>query len=273
VRSQDWYRLACEVTIVTKLTIERPFSERSVVESRTKGGAHAGRTAVITGGTGALGEAIAARLRANGARVARWDLRETPGDDLVLSVDVTDEQAVANAVRMTVNALGPIDILVNNAGIQGPVADMLDLALADWRRILDVNLTGTFICSQAIVPMMCERRWGRVVNVASLRGKEGPPKTSAYNASKAGMIALTKTMGKELAGTGVLVNCVTPTVVEGGLSDAASPDELAALRALIPMKRFCRADEVAAMVTFLASDDSSFSTGAVFDLSGGRATY
>jgi NAD(P)-dependent dehydrogenase (short-subunit alcohol dehydrogenase family) len=242
-------------------------------ENRTRDGTLAGRTAVVTGGTGALGEAIAARLRANGARVARWDLREGVGDDLVVAVDVTDGQAVADATRMTVNALGPIDILVNNAGIQGPIADMLDLVLADWRRILDVNLTGTFICSQAIVPIMCKRGWGRVINIASLRGKEGPPGTSAYNASKAGMIALTKTMGKELAGTGVLVNCITPTVVEGGLSNAASPDELAALRALIPMKRFCTAEEVAAMVSFLASDDCSFSTGAVFDLSGGRATY
>jgi 3-oxoacyl-[acyl-carrier protein] reductase len=228
---------------------------------------------VVTGGAGALGEAIAVRLRANGARVARWDLREGGGDDLVVAVDVTDEQAVADAVGMTVNALGPIDILVNNAGIQGPIADMLDLVLADWRRILDVNLTGTFICSQATVPNMCKRGWGRVINIASLRGKEGPPRTSAYNASKAGVIALTKTMGKELGGTGVLVNCITPTVVEGGLSNEASPDELAALRALIPMKRFCTAEEVAAMVSFLASDDCSFSTGAVFDLSGGRATY
>jgi 3-oxoacyl-[acyl-carrier protein] reductase len=244
-----------------------------MVESRTTDRTLAGRIAVVTGGSGTLGEAIAVRLRANGARVARWDLREGVGDDLMLAVDVTDEQAVADAIRMTVNALGPIDILVNNAGIQGPVADMLDLVLADWRRSLDVNLTGTFICSQAIVPTMCKRGWGRVINIASLRGKEAPPRTSAYNASKAGMIALTKTMGKELAGTGVLVNCITPTVVEGGLSNEASLEELAALRALIPMKRFCMAEEVAAMVIFLASDDCSFSTGAVFDLSGGRATY
>jgi 3-oxoacyl-[acyl-carrier protein] reductase len=244
-----------------------------MVESRTTDRTLAGRIAVVTGGSGTLGEAIAVRLRANGARVARWDLREGVGDDLMLAVDVTDEQAVADAIRMTVNALGPIDILVNNAGIQGPVADMLDLVLADWRRILDVNLTGTFICSQAIVPTMCKRGWGRVINIASLRGKEAPPRTSAYNASKAGMIALTMTMGKELAGTGVLVNCITPTVVEGGLSNEASLEELAALRALIPMKRFCMAEEVAAMVIFLASDDCSFSTGAVFDLSGGRATY
>jgi NAD(P)-dependent dehydrogenase (short-subunit alcohol dehydrogenase family) len=231
-----------------------------------------GRTAVVTGGAGALGEAIAMRLHNDGARVACWDLHYK-GGDFSFPVDVTDERAVAAATRETVNALGAIDILVNGAGIQGPMATVLELDLTVWRRILDVNLTGTFICSQVIAPMMCKRGWGRIINIASLRGKEAPPRTGAYNAAKAGMIALTKTLGKELAGTGVLVNCITPTVVEGGLSATASAEELAALRALIPMNRFCRAEEVAAMVAFLSSGDCSFSTGAVFDMSGGRASY
>jgi NAD(P)-dependent dehydrogenase (short-subunit alcohol dehydrogenase family) len=238
-----------------------------------RAGTLTGRVAVVTGGGGTLGQAVAARLSNDGADVALWDLHEAEGGKLVVAVDITDDHSVNVAMRRTIDTLGEIAILVNNAAVQGPIVDALDLGVDDWRRIVDVNLTGTFICSRAVIPSMRAAGYGRVINVASLRGKEGTPKTSAYNASKAGMIALTKTMAKELACTGVLVNCVTPTVIEGGLSETASPDQLAALQMLIPMNRFCRPDEVAAMVAWLASDECSFSTGAIFDISGGRATY
>src|SRR5262245_45652412 len=158
-----------------------------------------GRSAVVTGGTGVLGQAIAARLRRDGARVACWDLRDGVDSDLALAVDVTDEPAVMDAMRRTVAALGAIDILVNNAGIQGPIAETSDLLVTEWRRILDINLTGTFICSRVIVPVMRERAWGRVINIASLRGKDGPPRTSAYNASKAGVSALKRRWSKPLS--------------------------------------------------------------------------
>ncbi|WP_026617172.1 SDR family NAD(P)-dependent oxidoreductase [Ensifer aridi] len=233
-----------------------------------------GKVAVVTGGQGVLGKAIAKRLKEDGARVAVWDLSAPPlAADLAVTVDVTDQSSVERATIETLATFGRIDILVNNAGIQGPFVEAIDLSLEDWRKIIDINLTGTFVCSKALVTHMIAAGGGRIVNIASLRGKEAPVKTSAYNASKAGIIALTKTMGRELAASGVLVNCITPTVIDGGLSDTATADELQALQNLIPMKRICRPEEVASMTSWLASEECSFSTGAVFDISGGRASY
>lgn len=232
-----------------------------------------GKSAVVTGGNGVLGSSIAARLRRDGAKVAVWDLTEAHWADLGISVDVTDSGSVQRAVVQTVEALGSIDILINNAGIQGPFIDTLELDPMNWRKVIDINLTGVFLCSQAVAQHMIASGGGKIINIASLRGKEAPVKTSAYNASKAGVIALTKTMGRELATAGILVNCITPTVIDGGLSDTATAEELEALRDLIPMKRICRPEEVASMASWLASDECSFSTGAVFDISGGRASY
>lgn len=232
-----------------------------------------GQSAVVTGGQGALGKAITERLKREGVRVAVWDQAEAPWADLSLIVDVTDDQGVKHAAEKTIDFFGRLNILVNNAGIQGPFVEAVALDVASWRRIIDINLTGVFLCSQSAAAHMIAAGGGRIINIASLRGKEAPVKTSAYNASKAGVIALTKTMGRELATRGVLVNCVTPTVIEGGLSDTATVQELQALSGLIPMARLCRPEEVAAMVAWLASDDCSFSTGAVFDISGGRANY
>jgi 2-dehydro-3-deoxy-L-rhamnonate dehydrogenase (NAD+) len=240
---------------------------------RSAGPSLQGRVAVVTGACGALGRAIASRLEAEGTRVARWDVRAEAGDAAALVVDVTNEVRVAEAVDLVEDRCGPIDILVNNAGTQGPFADVVDTSLADWDRVIRINLTGTFLCSRAIAHRMRGRGRGRIVNVSSLRGKDGPPQTSAYNSAKAGVIALTKTMGKELAPYGVIVNCVTPTALEVGMSDTASAGDLARLTALIPMGRLGRADEVAALIAWLVSDECTFSTGAVFDVSGGRATY
>jgi NAD(P)-dependent dehydrogenase (short-subunit alcohol dehydrogenase family) len=223
------------------------------------------RTALVTGGISGLGRASAARLAADGATVITLDRSE--GADIV--VDITDADAVAAAVA----SLGPVDILVNSAGIVGPNQPLWEVSLEDWNLTFAVNVTGTFNMIKAVVPGMRERGWGRIVNFASMAGKDGNPNLSAYSGSKAAVIALTKSLGKELATTGVLVNVIAPAVFETPMNDRTSPEVLAHITSLIPMKRVGRPEEVAELVAWLASDKVSFSTGAVYDISGGRATY
>jgi NAD(P)-dependent dehydrogenase (short-subunit alcohol dehydrogenase family) len=223
------------------------------------------RRALVTGGVSGLGRAAAERLRADDVTVLTLD--RSPGADLV--VDVTDEAAVAAAVT----AAGPFDILVNSAGIIGPNMPLWEIDAADWARTFAVNVAGTFHTCRAVVPGMRERGWGRIVNLASIAGKDGNPNLSAYSASKAAVIGLTKSLGKELATTGVLVNAIAPAVIDTPMNADTEPAVLARLTSLIPMKRIGRPDEVAELVAWLASDRCSFSTGAVYDISGGRATY
>ena len=235
-----------------------------------------GRRAVVTGGAQGLGRAIAERLIASGAAVEIWDMQDAPTRAAAAAMgagarvlDLTDDAAVAGAAE----AAGAVDILVNNAGITGGNAPTWQLDPAIWRQVVEVNLTATFVVCRALVPGMIARGYGRIVNIASVAGKEGNPNAAHYSASKAGVIALTKSLGKELAETGVLVNCVTPAAARTPIFDQMSGKHIDYMLSKIPMKRFLEPDEAAAMVAWLASRDCAFSTGAVFDLSGGRATY
>jgi 2-dehydro-3-deoxy-L-rhamnonate dehydrogenase (NAD+) len=237
------------------------------------------RVAVITGGTRGIGYAIAERAARSGARIALWDLEGAErsaakiNGAIGLKLDVTDAGAVAHAMQATERRLGPIDILVASAGITGPNTTVAEYPVDAWRKVLEINLTGVFLCNRAVAPGMAKRNYGRIVNIASIAGKEGNPNASAYSASKAGVIALTKSLGKELAMTGVRVNCVAPAVIKTELFDQMTEEFIQYMLSKVPMGRFGTVDEVAALVVWLCSEDCSFSTGAAFDLSGGRATY
>ncbi len=223
----------------------------------------AGRTAIVTGGMQGIGAAIAKRLSAAGAQVAVWDLDGSP------RVDVTDPASIAGALAR----LERVDVLVNNAGIAGLNAPTVDYPIEEWERVLRVNLTSQFLCCRAVAPRMVKAGYGRIVNIASVAGKEGNPNAVAYSASKAGVISLTKSLGKELAKSGVLVNCVTPAAAKTAIFEQMTQAHIDYMLAKIPMGRFVEVDEIAALVCWLASSDCAFSTGAVFDISGGRATY
>jgi 3-oxoacyl-[acyl-carrier protein] reductase len=223
------------------------------------------RRALVTGGASGLGAATAHRLRAEGIATITVD-RTSGADELT---DITDPAAVAGLAAR----VGDVDILINSAGIVGPNEPLLTTEAADWRRTFDVNVLGTVAMMQAFVPGMVEKRWGRVVNFASMAGKDGNPNLSVYSATKAAVIALTKSAGKELATTGVIVNAIAPAVIATPMNDSTAPEVLAHITSLIPMKRVGGPGEVAELVSWLASDKVSFSTGAVYDISGGRATY
>ena len=236
-----------------------------------------GRVAIITGGLGDIGRAVTKTLQCAGALVVSWDISMDAGLDNVdqasFSVDVTDELSVSEAMNATRARFERVDILVNGVGLLGREDLLESLSLAEWTRVVNVNLASVFLCSRAVIPLMRERGYGRIVNIASNAGKDCNPYQSAYSAAKAGVIGLTKSLGRELAQTGILVNCVTPALVDTQMAQSLTePTREAALRK-IPMGRMGRPDEVANLIAWLASDQCSFSTGAVYDLSGGRASY
>jgi 3-oxoacyl-[acyl-carrier protein] reductase len=240
------------------------------------------RCAVVTGGAQGFGRAIAERFVNSGARVAIWD-HDAPlaektakaiGNGVIaIKVDVSDLAAVEQARDATLAALGRIDILVNNAGIAGVNKSVWETDIEEWRKVLRINLDGPFICCKAIVPAMVKQNYGRIVNIASIAGKEGNPNAAHYSASKAGLIALTKSLGKELAGYQIAVNAVTPAAARTAIFDQMTQAHIDFMLSKIPKGRFVLVEELAAMVAWLASEDCAFSTGAVFDISGGRATY
>jgi NAD(P)-dependent dehydrogenase (short-subunit alcohol dehydrogenase family) len=241
-----------------------------------------GRRAVVTGGADGIGAAVCRRLAAGGATVCIWDKDRERLDEAVaglgggsigIALDVSQPDAVNAAAEESVGRLGGVDILVCSAGVAGANATTWEYPVEEWMRVFDINIHGLFLCNRALVPQMMERGYGRIVNIASIAGKEGNPNACAYSASKAAVIGLTKSLGKELAKTGITVNCITPAAVRTAIFDQITQEHVDFMLSKIPMGRFGTVEEIAALVCWLASEDCSFSTGAVFDISGGRATY
>lgn len=244
----------------------------------------AGRVAVVTGGAQGIGLAVVKRLHESGARVAIWDtdLKEmkkaadslsAKSEILAVGCDQSDWKAVTAALAETEGRLGQIDILVNNAGIAGPAAPVASYEIEDWRRVIDIDLTGVFHCCKAVVPGMIARNYGRIANVSSVAGKEGNPNAAAYSAAKAGVLALTKSLGKELAGYDIAVNAITPSPAKTRILEQLNEEQVKYMLGKVPRGRFVAVEEAAAMIAFMVSEENSFTTGATFDLSGGRTTY
>ena len=237
------------------------------------------KVAVVTGGAQGFGLAIAKRFLVSGAQVVIWDIDEK----ILLSVeeknitkiivDVTSFQKIEEATKETLSLFGRIDILVNNAGIAGPSYTTWEYPIEEWQKVIDIDLSGVFYCCKSIVPVMKKNNYGRIINIASIAGKEGNPNAMPYSAAKAGVIALTKSLGKELANNNIAVNCITPAAAKTRIFDQISQEHIDYMLSKIPRNRFVKVDELASMVAWMASEENSFTTGAVFDLSGGRATY
>ena len=242
------------------------------------------KVAVVTGGAQGIGLAIAERLVASGSSVCLWDrdeklVRKTTtslakkGSVGMVVMDVTDLESVKNAAKETKNTFGNIDILVCNAGIAGPSLKTWEYTAEEWQQVIDIDLTGVFNCLHVVSPIMIEQKYGRIVNIASVAGKDGNPNAAPYSAAKAGVIALTKSLGKELAEYDIAVNCITPAAAKTRIFDQISEEHIQYMLSKIPRNRFLKVEEAASMVTWLCSDENSFTTGGVFDLSGGRSTY